>query len=393
MAKDELQFNLEDVMVGLGTPNIEDNFSPNFDSEDEPENTEENKDEEKDEFENFDINTQLANKDDEDDSEDDTGKKSPPSIGSDTEENNNSESYALAFARYQLERGNLTKLDEEALAKVIEEQGDDEAIAWMIQTEMDLNRESIREEARGEYEEEYQEYLKLRDKGLDGLKARDISTVKKFYDNLSEDELEDESNESMRTQVITDWYKRTTRFADARIKKLVDNHIALGEDIEIAKEAAGEVKTILTEEIKAQEEMTKTQKKQFEENNRKQLEELKQRIESMEEVLPGYKVNKQTKDKIHDMIVKPVGTDSYGNPLNAIWKKRLEDPFKFDTMVAYLEVLGVFDGKVDKLLKPAKNSAVRDLSSILSTKKFGSKPAQGNTGGDLLESLGGALKI
>jgi hypothetical protein len=389
MAKDELEFKLEDIMVGLGTPTIEDNLPSSYDfGDDEPKDKDDEK--EDNELKDFDINKQLANKDD-DDSEEDTSKTPSPNVG--LNNTDNSESYALAFARYQLERGNLTNLDEEALLKVVEEQGEDEAIAWLFQNEVDLNREAIRDEIRAEYDDDIQEYLKLRDKGVDGLKAKDIASVKRFYDNVDKDDLEDDKNEGLRSDIIADWYKRTTRLSDAKIKKLVENHVALGEDIEVAKDAVDEVRNILAEDIKQYEEYTKKQQKEFEEANRKQLEQLKQRVESMDEVLPGYKINKQTKDKIHEMIVKPVAQDANGNPLNAIWKKRLEDPFKFDTMIAYLEILGVFDGKVDKLLKPAKNAAVSDLSTILATKKFGSKPAQGGGNNDLLGSLGGALNV
>ena len=394
MAKNELDFKIEDLVEGLGNPTISDNFSPEHDLK--PETTEEVETvEEKDEFENFDINTQLAQAGlQEEDSEEDSESPSL-NVGKETTEQNNEESYALAFARYQLEKGNLTELNEEELKKIIEEQGEDEAIAWIFQSEVDNNKEAIRNEILEQYDDDVKEFIKLRDKGLEPGVAGDLATSKKFYNTLNVQDLEDDSKESLRISVITDWYKRTTKFNDARIKKLVDNHVALGEDIDIAKEAVSEVKEILSKEEKELVAYSAKQQKEFEDNHKKQLTELKTRIDGMDEILPGYKINKQTKDKIHDMIVKPVAQDQYGNPLNSIWKKRLDDPFKFDTMVAYLDTIGVFDGKIDKLLKPAKNVAISDLERSLKSKKFGSKPATGSRAdnSELASGLSAALGL
>lgn len=393
MAKNELEFSIEDLVQGLGNPEISDNFSPELDLK--PETKEESTEEveEKDEFDDFDINKQLATKEQSTEESEETSEKPLSDVG--LEENKNTDSYALAFARYQLERGNLTDLNEEEFAKIVEEQGEDEAISWLFQSEVDKNREAIRNEILDQYEDDVKEFLKLRDNGIEPDIAGDLATAKKFYSSLNTDELEDDSKESLRSKIITDWYKRTTKFNDARIKKLVENHVALGEDVDVAKEAVGEVKNIISEQEKELTELTKKQQKEFEDNHKKQLEELRSKIDSMDEILPNHKINKQTKDKLHDMLVKPVAQDQYGNPINSIWKKRMSDPFKFDTMVAYLDILGVFDGKMDKLLKPAKNSAVSDLERSLKSQKFGSKPATGSRqdSDDLAKGLASALGI
>ena len=393
MAKNELEFSIEDLVQGLGNPEISDNFSPELDLK--PETKEESTEEveEKDEFEDFDINKQLASTEQSTEESKETSEKPLSDVG--LEETKNTDSYALAFARYQLERGNLTDLNEEEFAKIVDEQGEDEAISWLFQSEVDKNREAIRNEILDQYEDDVKEFLKLRDNGIEPDIAGDLATAKKFYSSLNTDELEDDSKESLRSKIITDWYKRTTKFNDARIKKLVENHVALGEDVDVAKEAVGEVKNIISEQEKELTELTKKQQKEFEDNHKKQLEELRSKIDSMDEILPNHKINKQTKDKLHDMLVKPVAQDQYGNPINSIWKKRMSDPFKFDTMVAYLDILGVFDGKMDKLLKPAKNSAVSDLERSLKSQKFGSKPTTGSRqdSDDLAKGLASALGI
>jgi hypothetical protein len=67
----EIQFELKDIMVGLGTPTIEDNLPSSYDFGDEDKDTKDDEKEEN-EFKDFDINTQLANKDDNDDSDNKT---------------------------------------------------------------------------------------------------------------------------------------------------------------------------------------------------------------------------------------------------------------------------------------------------------------------------------
>lgn len=388
MAVEELEFNLEDLLVGMGAPaGTEENDTPLEMME-----VEENKND--DEIE-IDINDVLGQAKEKDEDSEDTSKKSPQKVESTTSQENkdSSDSYALAFARYLLERGNLTDLNEEELTKVIEDEGDDAATAWMFQTEVDRNREAIRNELLDQYEDDVKAYLELVDEGVGHDTASRIAKDKTFYDKLNVDELEDDDKSELREKILTSWYKETTKFTDARIKKMVDNHVALGEDVELSKEAVGDIKDIRAKQVNEE----KTKAIEAEKNAAKaredSLKELRTKIDGLDEVFKGYKINKQTKDKIHDMIVKPVAQDNYGNPVNAIWKKRMEDPIKFDTTLAYLMALEVFDGKSDKLLKPAKSNAVSDLERSLKSKKFGSKPASdptevGSLGQSLAQVLG-----
>lgn len=343
--------------------------------------------EEEDDFTNYDVTKEFATDSKEEEEKEtkkeETSESSPSTVDEEKDTDDSSVSYPLAFARYQLERGNLTDLNEEELQKVVDEEGEDAAFAYIFETEVKKNNESIRNELLEQYEDDVKDYLSLRESGVDVPDARNIAQSKKFYDTLKEEDIESDDKEKLRADVLTDWYKQKTQFKPEKIRKLVDNHISLGEDVEMAKEAVTEMKEHFSTKTKEYQEMAEKQQEEFKRQNEKQLEELKNKIDGLDEVIPGQKVNKQTKDKIHDLITKPVAQDDRGNVLNHIWNKRAQDPFKFDTMLAYLDILGVLDGKTDKLLKPAKTQATSELAdSIKSDKRFGSKAAKGMKKGD-----------
>lgn len=358
---------------------------------------------EEDEFKDFDINKTLSEegeqeKDEDSEQEEDKSESSPSTVDSEEEQNKNEESsvsYTLAFARYQLERGNLTDLNEEELQKIIEEEGEDEAMGYIFRNEIERTENSIKEELQQQYEDDVKSYLRLRDAGADDEIAKDIAGGQKFYNEIKTEDIENDDNSKLREKILKHWYEKSTTFKPEKINKLIENHVSLGDDVDLAKDAVDEMRDYYKDEVKKQEEQTQKQQEEFKKEHSQQLENLKNKIDQMEEVLPGHKINKQTKDKIYDTITKPVAQDDKGNVLNSIWNKRLQDPFKFDTMLAYLDHIGVLDGKFDKLTKPAKSQAVDDLQNLIkSDKKFGSKPAKGQpSSSGLAESMARSFGI
>ena len=129
-----------------------------------------------------------------------------------------------------------------------------------------------------------------------------------------------------------------------------------------------------------------------------QLKELKEKIDKVEEVVPGIKLTPKVRQDIFEKITKPV-KEINGQPVNSIWAKRLEDPFKFDTIIATLDSMGIFDGKWDKLLKNTKTKTIDDLKKKLnSNTSFKTKPKASNLYSDLeaddaLNSMKGVFKF
>ena len=105
--------------------------------------------------------------------------------------------------------------------------------------------------------------------------------------------------------------------------------------------------------------------KRREDDNRKTLEDIRSSIDTSEEIVPGMKLNKTSRDKLYSSLTSPVDKDANGNPMNAVAATRAKDVLKFETTLHYLHQLGVFGGDWSKLTKVAKSSASKELEALL----------------------------
>jgi hypothetical protein len=312
------------------------------------------------------IDTEEDNEDDDEINDTSSGKTSKDKDSSETpasrkefkkdDDAAKESSFTLAFARYQREQGNLTSFDEEELQKVIDEEGEEAALSYLMNKEV----ESIRTELLDTYEDDVKYFMDLVDSGVDRDLAKDISKNKGYYDSVTVDDLENEDKEELRKRIITHRYELTTNFNPEKIKKLVDRAVSLGEDIEEATEALTEVQGIYKELGEREKQAVKQRQEQAVKRQKELQEDLNNKIESLEEIVPGMKLTKAEKTRIKDSLIKPV-SEANGVPLNAIWAKRAKDPFKFDTILAALDMYGVFEGKWDKLTKNTKSKVVEEL--------------------------------
>ncbi len=305
---------------------------------------------------------------DEDD-EDDKGKvdktKDSAPDHKDTDDTPSSDApFAVIFARDLSGRGLLSEFDEDKFKSVVEEKGEAEALRQLIQTEVNSNVDA----AKKDFDEGYQNYLELLGKGVSQEQADGLTILKDFFDNVEEDKLED--NEELRREVMTRHLRATTQLSDARIKRMIDRSVDLGEDVEEAKDAITDMKTLIDQELDNAKQVAKTQLEDQETEQKRQLKILRESVDAMSEVIPGQKINKQTKDKIYNDIVKPV-TDKYGQQTNAIWSKRSEDPIDFDAKVAYLLETGFFEkGKTwDKIKTVKTTKEASELEDYINSKK------------------------
>ncbi len=326
-----------------------------------------------------DINTLLladAETVEEEDTEDaeDTGDSSEEEDPGDTEDKKDvkpddkkkeespeqdSSPFTLVYAKSLVDQGILSSFNEEEINEIIESEGEASALMHLVSSELDLRAKAISDS----YEEDFREFAELKDLGMDTQKARELVSSKLELDKITDQALEE--NEDTRKKVLTNYYKKTTKFNDSRIAKLIDNHISLGEDEELSKEAVVELKEISKEETRLEKEKIKNEAEQAVKDRNVRISELKAKVQAMDEIIPGTKINKITKAKIEDMLLKTVNTTPEGITLNAVWSKRAEDPFGFDAKLAYLIHTGVFEGKTDKLVKSVKSQAVQSLAKSI----------------------------
>lgn len=98
----------------------------------------------------------------------------------------------------------------------------------------------------------------------------------------------------------------------------------------------------------------------------KQMDDLKSKVFDTAEIIPGRKINDKTKEKIFKSITTSAGKDPHtGQPTTAIGLKRSKDPVAFEITLAYLNELGVFDGKWDSVIASAKSEATKELEKTI----------------------------
>jgi len=297
-------------------------------------------------------------------------------------------SFALAFAKFQLDEGVISDVNEEELLQVEKEEGLNGALKYLLEKQ----RETIFEEAKKIYaadREEVEEYFKLKDAGIDPETAQKLMYDRKTFSNITEEQLEEDDN--LREKILYEHYKRTTTFSDAKIKKLIENSFNSGDDIEEAKEALNELKKINAKEIEEAKKRVEEEERQYREQIKQAQENFKEFVMKQDEFLEGIKVNKQTKEKIIDMVLRPAAKDANGNVLNAIWAARSQDPQKFDAYLAYHLLTGTFWGKTDKIKKQVKTDKVTELERLWATKggALNGSPtgSSGSSGKELIEKL------
>ena len=323
---------------------------------------------------------------DDEDNEDEVTAEDENNTPSSDDTKGASGSFALAFAKFQQEEGVISEFNAEELNKVIEAEGEVGALRYLLE----LQRDAIFEEAKSTYaadQQELKEYFDLKDSGVDIDTARELAFNKKQFTSITDEKLE--ADENLRKNILIQHYKATTSFSDAKINKLVEQTFNLGEDLDEAKEAVKELKKINDQQIAEAKKQVELREKANVEKAKAYQEDFKKFVYEKDEFFKGMKINKQTKDKIIDMVFKPAVTDNNGNTLNAIWAERAKDPRAFDAYLAAHLLNGTFYGDLGKIKTKAKTSAVTELEKQLEgkTKTGTGKTITSNTDSSIIEQF------
>ena len=292
---------------------------------------------------------------DESNTEDNEVKDTPP----DNNGNSSSSINLVPFAKALYEEGVFNEFDETEFNKYAEEYGHAEAL-------IEFNRRTIESEIEAykkEADEDYKAFLEARNSGVDINEWGNIHFTKKQYEAITDETLE--SNEDLQKNLIRADLKRRN-FEDDEITSTLESYEDTNKLSKMAQQALKNLRK--HEEAKEAEliEATKRRDKEMLDRQKQQLATLKQTITESNEIVPGIKINKQTKEKIYNMIITPTAKGPNGEPLNAVMAKRMEDPIKYSILEAYFVELGLFDKKFDTLTKKSKSQAVKELETTLS---------------------------
>ena len=190
-----------------------------------------------------------------------------------------------------------------------------------------------------------------------------------YLDGIEEDALIDESDESenLRKQIIYQDYINKG-FKPERAQKEVNKSFNAGTDIEDAKLALESNREYFKEEYDELIEKNKLKVKQEKLLRDQQVSEFKKKVLETEEPF-GIKVDKNTRQKVLDNIVKPVHKDSDGKLLTSLQKYSKENPSDSEYYFSLFYELTDGFKNVDKLVgqkvKQGTKSALRDLDKRL----------------------------
>jgi len=274
--------------------------------------------------------------------------------------------FTVIFAKDLVQQGLISSLDEKAFNEKIKEVGEASALRELIKDEIEANIEA----AKSDLDAGYKEYLTLIGKGVPADTAGNLMDLKTKFETIKVDDLKKEENTELRKQVMIDYYKLTTSMSDSKIERLVQSSIDLGDDIEDSQEYLSSLKDAIKVQLAEEEAEATKQASLRADENKRLMNSLKETINTLDDVIPGVGINKQTKTKMYEALTKEV-QDGKGRITNSLWAKRAEDPIFFDAKLAYLLETGFFEkGKPWTKAGLAKTTKeVSELEKVLKQKK------------------------
>lgn len=267
----------------------------------------------------------------------------------------------LLLANALAEEGILSDINPEEFNKLVEEKGSGGKALLQL---MESRLESVENEIKESYGEEFKEFTKLKELGVSKEEAFNLVSINSSLEQIDDDVLEE--SEDVRRELLEMHFKNTTNWSQDRIGKHIEKLITSGEDIEEAKEALPEVKKFAKESIEnRQKELAAAQARAIEEQQ-KAAKQIKESITEGAEIVTGIKLTKAQAIKAQELLLTPVELEN-GTVANALYGKyRAENPIEFDKKVAALIAAGAFEGKVTTT-KAAETKAVDKLNKVLSS--------------------------
>ena len=273
-------------------------------------------------------------------------------------ESSSSPNHWLVFAKSLEESGLLSEFTDEQFNQIVEEVGSpSEAIIQMANKTIE---KTINEHIESQ-DNDYKEFVKFRDLGVDMNEYAKISKQAKGYDSYTVESIrsdEDLQKEVVRQHLTLKGMDKDE--IDETIESLEDTG-KLGKRAEAALENLKKFKYVQLAKL---EEETKNGQIARENAVKEQLSIIRKSVDDVTEIVPGVKLSKQHKDKLYDMITKPVAVID-GQQVNAITEKMMKNPTAFNLKLAELIRLGIFDDKWDAITKVQKTKAINELEKVI----------------------------
>jgi len=280
------------------------------------------------------------------------------------------------FVKALSEEGFLPSVTDEEFDNLVKEHGSPSLAL------MELSKKAILgdiEEYKKNAEGDFKAFLEARDAGLDLNQWADVQELKNFYGSITEDKISDD--EDLQKQLVAE-NLRYRGMNEDEITETIDAFETTGKLEDNAKKALKNLNKFAAQQEDKLKQDKIAEEESFKKTREENLKNLKKEIESVNEIIPGIKVNKQIKDKLFADITTVVKTGPNGEQYNAAMAKRAEDPIKYALIENYLIQMGVFDGKWDKVVTRTKAKALTELERQLSNASNTDFKSGKNTLGD-----------
>lgn len=285
-------------------------------------------------------------------SEDKTKEKEDTS----SKEDNTSPNFYSSIANALVEDGIFQNLDEESLSKIQSAEDFANVISDQIKSQFDERQKRI------------DEALNL---GIEPSEIQKYERFINFLDGVTEDSIsnEKEEGENLRKNLIfQDYINRG--FSKERATREVERSFKAGTDIEDAKEALQSNKDYYNEQYNSLIKEAREEEKKEQEKLKKQAEDLKISILTESKAFGEIELDKATRQRVYDSIMKPIYTDpETGEKLTAVQKYESENKTEFLKNIGLIYVLtdgfkkldGLVQGRVTKEVK----KGLRELEHTL----------------------------
>ena len=226
--------------------------------------------------------------------------------------------------------------------------------------------------------------------GVEPDTVRQYEQTIQYLDSINEEALSAESDEgeNLRKQII--WNDLINRgYTEEKARKELEKSFKAGSDVEDAKDALEALTKYYKEGYEKVQNEAKKQADAARESQKKQVEDFKKMVLDNDVTIGETKLDKSTRQKVYDAVLKPVYKDpDTGKLLTAVQKFQKEQPLEF------LKQLGMWyvltdggkntEGFTKEQLRVEKNKSIKELSRKInstSLKTDGSlRYASGSTG-------------
>lgn len=283
------------------------------------------------------------------------------------------------------EEGIFPDLDDESLKEIKDAEGFKKAMNKQVQAMLDEKQRRISEAL---------------DYGVEPDEVQRYERVIDYLDGISEESIKDEGDKgiALRRQLIFNDYLNRG-FSKERAQRYTQRAFDQGTDIEDAIEAKNSNKEYFSTQYSKLVEEAKEQAEEEAREEKRKAESIRNSILETEEPFEGIKLDKATRQRVFDLISKPVYKDKDGSMYTALQKAQRDDEEGFIKKLGYMYVLtdgfknldGLVKGKVQKETK----RGFQRIEKALRTPAMGGEPkfASGVDGGDEIKAPGLILDV